>query len=346
MEASMNERRGLVWAAVHGARAFASPAILASMLCFPPAPAHAQSTIYNSLTLEWIAPGDDGDQGQVSSYQLRYSTTPVGTDTTGWWNGVPTSQRLTLGPPLEAAGNTDQYLVTGLTQGTTYHFVLRALDDAFNISGYSNVATGSTASCNAPTTTPSNFAASPDTGQVSVTWGNTGDPLAVSVHLYRGQGTSGSMTLYQTLSPTTTSYLDTAVSPGATYRYRAAYMGSICEGSATATLTVTLPGLPAPPPAGTSTSAIHAYPNPARSGGPVRLVVNVGAAVASFVSLRLYDMSGRWIATPVNGSYPPGSTDVAWNRLGRDGRNVGPGYYELIGTVGATKVRERLVLLP
>jgi hypothetical protein len=330
-------------------RRVAVGAALALTLLFAAAHAHAQTTIYNSLTLLWIASGDDGDQGQVSSYQLRYSTAaPAGTDSLSllaWWNAVPSAQQLTLGPPLAAAGDDDSTRVTGLTQGTTYHFVLRARDEVFNTSGFSNVATGTTASCNAPTTAPNNFAASPDTGQVSVTWTNSSDPNAVSIHLYRGVGSSGPLTLYQTLSLGTTSYLDTNVSAGATYRYRASYMGAICEGPTTGTVQATLPGLPTPAPGATSASTIHAYPNPAPSG-PVRVVVNVGASVASMVSLRLYDLTGRWIATPVSGSYPPGATVVTWNRLGRDGKNVGPGYYELLGTIGLTKVRERLVLLP
>lgn len=311
------------------------------------ASAEAQTNPYNSLTLSWVAPGDDGDQGQVSSYELRFSTSAVGVDTTAWWAGVPPSQRLTLGPPLAPAGATDQTVVTGLAQGTTYYFVLVARDDAFNTSAFSNVAVGTTQSCNPPTTAPPSFAAVADTGQVATSWGANTDPNAVSVHLYRAQGTSGWWGLLQTLAIGTTSYLDTSVAPGTIYRYRAAYMGALCEGPTTSVAQVTVPGTPAPaPPPSTanSPSRVHAYPNPA--SGSLHVVLEVGAAASMPVYLRLFDLNGHWVATLVDGTYPPGSTEVPWNRVGRDGRTVGPGYYELLGTVGITRVRERLVLLP
>jgi hypothetical protein len=57
-------------------------------------------------------------------------------------------------------------------------------------------------------------------------------------------------------------------------------------------------------------------------------------------------MSGRWLATIADGSYPPGSTVLSWNRAGRNGQPVAPGYYELLGTIGGVKVRDRLVLVP
>lgn len=320
-------------------------AILFASALLAPAPTRAQTTPYNSMAVLWVAPGDDGDVGQVSSYELRYSTTPVGTDTTGWWNGVPFAQRLTLGPPLAPAGQDDSTRVTGLTPGTTYYFVLRAWDDYFNVSDFSNVATGTTQSCNAPAAAPTPFGATVDSGDVLVNWGNTSDPNALSIRLYRAPGTTGgTWTLIQTLPVTTLSYLDTAVSAGATYRYRAAYMGSVCEGPTTAVEMVTVPGAAPPPAASTSISKIHAYPNP--SSGPLRIVLDVEAAAPLHAYIRLFDMNGHWVATPINGSYPPGTTEVTWNRTGRDGRAVGPGYYELLGTVGLARVRERIVLVP
>jgi hypothetical protein len=333
----MNRVWGSARVALAVAIAIASPLVAA-------APAWSQ-TSYNSLEVLWTAPGDDADQGQVSGYELRYSTSAVGTDIAGWWNSVSFSQRLTLGPPLASAGRDDSTKVNGLTPGTTYYFVLRAFDDYYNISDYSNVATGTTLSCNAPAMAPTPFAATVVSGDISVTWGATSDTLALSLHLYRAPGTTGGIwTQIQNLPPGTTSYLDTSVSSGATYRYRAAYMGTLCEGPTTAAATVTVPGVAPPPSAATSPSTIHAYPNPA--SGPIRIVLDVGAAASMASYIRLFDLNGHWVATPVNGTYPPGTTEIPWNRIGRDGRTVGPGYYELIGTVGIARVRERIVLLP
>lgn len=322
-------------------------AVLSGAISLGAAALARAQTPYNSITLDWTAPGDDGNVGQVSSYELRYSTTAVAQDTTSWWNGVPSGQRLTLGPPLSAAGDPDSYTVTGLTQGTTYYFVLRALDEVANISGFSNVAVGTTQTCNAPTTAPGQFDAVADTGQVTVTWDTSSiDPLAVSLKLYRGQGTSGPLNLYRTLSPTSSPFVDGSLQSGTTYRYRATWMGSACEGSPTSIVSVTTPGLPPPPPppADAGGSAIHAYPNPA--SGSIRLVIDVAGSASQAVVIRLFDMNGHWVATLANGTYPPGPNETIWGRVGRDGQVVVPGYYELLGTVGAARVRERLVLIP
>jgi fibronectin type III domain protein len=303
-------------------------------------------TVYDSITLDWTAPGDDGTVGQASSYDLRYSTASVGIDTLSWWNGA---SQATGEPAPKPSGSTDSYTVTNLTQGTTYYFVIRALDEVGNISGFSNVAVGATQSCNAPTSDPGPLSAVADTGQVLVSWSSTVDPLAVSLKLYRGQGANGALSLYRTLSPTPASYLDTSVSPGTTYRYRATWMGSACEGpTSSITPPVTTPGTPPPPPPpppdDAAGSAIHAYPNPA--SGPVRLVIEVAGSASQPVLVRLFDMNGHWIATLADGTYPPGPSETTWTRLGRDGKTVVPGYYELLGAVGTAKVRERLVLIP
>jgi hypothetical protein len=310
------------------------------------APAAAQ-TPFNSLTLSWTAPGDDGMTGRATSYDLRYDTVGPGTDTTSWWNGAT---QVTGEPFPSTSGSTDQMVVTGLNQGTDYYFIIRAADEAANWSGYSNLAVGTTQSCSAPASAPGSFTAVADTGQVLVTWNTTSDPLAQEFNLYRATGASGpfSPTPYQNLPVSQTSFLDTNVSPGTTYRYRASWEGTpaTCESPFTPTRTVTTPGTPppTPPPGEAEGPSIQVLPNPATS--TLRLVINVTAATAQAVSVRLYDMNGRWIATLADGSYPPGSSEVGWARLGREGERVAPGYYEVLGTVGNAKVRERLILLP
>ena len=315
-----------------------------------PPTAFGQSNPYTSLTLMWTAPGDDGNTGQVSAYQLSYRTTPVGPDTTGWWNGTPNSQRLILLPPLRPAGQIDSTLVTGLTQGTTYYFVIVALDEAQNASGYSNVAVGTTLSCGAPAATVDAFGAVADTERVDVSWTPTNDPAALSLHLYRATGTTGAFALFQSLPPGSSSFVDTSVQPSTIYRYRAAWAGPYvagmaCEGPSSAVMQVTTPGLPgAGSAAQASAASVHAYPNP--SSGPVNVSMTINSAGPQSVYLRLFDMSGRWLATIAEGNYPPGSSVVTWDRKGRNGQPVAPGYYEILGTIGGLRVRDRLVLVP
>jgi chitodextrinase len=309
----------------------------------------AQIDPSRSIVLRWTAPGDDEDVGQVTSYQVRYHTTiPGGSSIQSWWDAVPTSQRVAWGHGLASAGNVDSVRVSNLSPSTTYYFVIRALDDAGNISDFSNVAQGTTApACVAPASAPQSFAAAADTGEVVVTWAPTTDPEAVSLHLYRSVGTTGAWTRIQSLALGTTKHVDTSVQPGAIYRYRAAWMGSACEGPYTAPLTLRVPGgtsNPSPQSQAVADPSIRVYPNP--STGPVTLEIQVPGTSSEHVHVRLYDMKGRLIATLADGVYPPGLSRVSWSRVSRTGTTVGAGYYELVGKSGDTKVRDRLVVLP
>jgi len=84
-----------------------------------------------TLDLTWTAPGDDGDIGTASSYDIRQTTTAPSIDLQAWWDaaisfvGVPTPQ---------SAGSTEIFTATGLLPATTYYLVVRALDEGTNIS--------------------------------------------------------------------------------------------------------------------------------------------------------------------------------------------------------------------
>lgn len=321
---------------------------LAALVVVAASAANAQDNAYNSLTASWTAPGDDGTAGQVSAYELFYDTRAPGADVAAWWNSVPYSQRVSLIPPLAVAGRPDSARVSGLTQGTTYYFVIVARDEAANVSGFSNVASGATWSCGAPTSAPASFGADTDSAGVLVTWGAATDPAALSLHLYRAVGSTPAWTLLQSLAPSATSFRDAQTSAGTTYRYRAAWAGPdiqgvSCEGPVSAQAVVTTPAR-----AGAVSIAgggkVHAYPNPAT--GPVQIAFDVTAPAPIIAKIRVYDMNGHWLATVAEGTFPPGRSVVTWDRLGRTGRTLAPGYYELLGTIGNDRVRERLVLLP
>ena len=322
-------------------------AALVGLFWWSPAP--AQPDPYTSAGLEWTATGDDGNVGRASLYRLRYSTNSVGSDTTTWWNNA-TSVSSGL-PSPSPSGSTDSTRVTGLRAGTTYYFVIRAVDDALNESGFSNVAVKTTASCSIPANAPQQFQAVEDStsGDVVLTWDATIDPLATQIHVYRAVG-SGSMALLASLAASVTSYRDQSTNPGTTYRYRAAW-SAVCgsnpaagEGPTTSEITIQTSGASPPPSQPTEAPRIHAFPNP--SSGPVQVVLDVTGTGSQAVRLRVYDLSGHWIATAVEGTYPPGQHQLTWARTARDGARVAPGYYELLGTIGPTKVRESIVLLP
>ena len=306
-----------------------------------------------SMTLLWTAPGDDGDAGRAAGYDLRYSTSAVGADTSGWWGSAIAAISL---PMPSISGQSDSAVVSGLVPETTYHFVLRTIDDAGNVSGFSNVLTATTDSeipppapgCDVPALMPAQFSAVEDSGAVALSWSPTSDPVAGALHLWRAAGASGAVTLLATVSdPAQTLYRDPSVRAGSMYRYRATWAAGCGDGPATPSRVVSIPdppGSPGEPAASSAVAAVHAYPNP--STDVVHFLIHVENPSGGHVQIRLFDLSGRVIAEIADGSFPSGETVISWPRLTRNGDRVAPGYYESLGTIGNTSVRERLILLP
>ncbi len=96
----------------------------------------------SSTTLQWTAPGDDGDVGRATQFDGRYSTTRPDTlsGMATWW--ASSSQIPGLPAPL-IAGSIQSVTISpagGFLSGVTYYFVLRTADEVPNWSDYSNVA--------------------------------------------------------------------------------------------------------------------------------------------------------------------------------------------------------------
>jgi subtilisin family serine protease len=96
-------------------------------------------TTSDSVTLEWTATGDDGSDGTAYLYDLRYRTD--GPLTEGNWD---TSTQVSGEPLPQPSGSHESFTVTPLMPGTTYHFAIKAVDEAGNPSGISNGASGTT----------------------------------------------------------------------------------------------------------------------------------------------------------------------------------------------------------
>ena len=123
-------------------------------------------------TLHWTAPADDnGAAGRVSSYDVRYATSPI--DAASW-----ASASQGTGEPVPAnPGQVETFQLSGLLPGTTYYFAVKSADLDNNISPLSNVPTGITEPADAvPPAAVSNLAATAvDANQLTLTWTATGD---------------------------------------------------------------------------------------------------------------------------------------------------------------------------
>ena len=97
----------------------------------------ATSTL-TSITLNWIASGDDGNIGTATSYDIRYATSTITEDT---WNFA---MQATGEFEPKQAGSAETFIVTSLQPGTTYYFAIKAADDNGLWSGLSNIGSGNT----------------------------------------------------------------------------------------------------------------------------------------------------------------------------------------------------------
>jgi len=87
----------------------------------------------NSVTLSWTATGDDGNIGQASAYDLRYSTSAITDD------NFEDATKVENPPTPQVAGSPEVFTVTNLTPQMAYYFALKVLDEVPNISEISNV---------------------------------------------------------------------------------------------------------------------------------------------------------------------------------------------------------------
>lgn len=92
-----------------------------------------------TVTLSWLAPGDNGSSGTAASYDIRYRFGSTFVD--GDWAGATT----VLGEPAPTvAGSTQTFVVTGITPGQTITFAIKTTDLAGNQSAISNAHTDAT----------------------------------------------------------------------------------------------------------------------------------------------------------------------------------------------------------
>ena len=81
-------------------------------------------------------------------------------------------------------------------------------------------------------------------------------------------------------------------------------------------------------------------PNPFRD----RTVISYSVPRALDVNITVYDLSGRSVATLVNGRQTPGRYNVAWNRTDSDGNRIASGVYFYKLTSGNYRITRKLVV--
>ncbi len=89
-----------------------------------------------AVILHWTAPGDDGNSGRATGYDLRCTPAVNGPiDTDEEWNAADQCE----GEPIPSMpGSSDSVMVIELVPGGSYYFCIKTYDDANNYSMFSN----------------------------------------------------------------------------------------------------------------------------------------------------------------------------------------------------------------
>jgi hypothetical protein len=96
----------------------------------------ASGAATGEINLAWMSAGDDGMKGNLTgNYRIQYATYTASWSTTTTPTNATT---VTLATNTVTPGATQTKVVTGLTVGTTYYFVMWSQDDVNNWSGISN----------------------------------------------------------------------------------------------------------------------------------------------------------------------------------------------------------------
>ncbi len=154
----------------------------------PPTPTNLVATAGNAqVGLSWSA------SSGATSYNVKRATTSGGPYTT------------------IASPTTTSYTDTGVTNGTTYYYVVSAVNTAGESANSSQVS----ATPQAVPPAPTNLVATPGNAQVGLSWSASSG--ATSYNVKRATTSGGPYTTIA--SPTTTSYTDTGLTNGTTYYY-------------------------------------------------------------------------------------------------------------------------------
>jgi hypothetical protein len=306
------------------------------LLALAPLIAHAQAA--DTVVIAWTAPGDDGNAGTASGYDVRYSESPIDA---GTFDGAA---RIEDVPSPAHAGTRQHFTVRGLTRGTTYYFAMRSVDDAGNWSGISNLVRFDWTVDTAPPAAPHGATGGKEGNSVSIAWSPSPEADLDGYYVYRAAQAEGP---YARITPdpiTATEYVDSdPPSNAATVSYQVTAVdvhGNESARSAPITVTLDPSAL-----AATEWSIEPGFPNPSRASQTVQITVVVPASGGGTLVVDIVDAAGRLVRR-LEAAAAPGVQQVSWDGKNDSGREVAPGPYRAWLLSGGSKKSIRLVRVP
>jgi hypothetical protein len=309
------------------------PIILGLLLLFlVPVVSYGQP---GSVTLVWTAPGDDANIGTATAYQMMRSPSPITAQ--NWSQGTPVNGL----PAPQAAGTRQSVTVSGLTQGTTYYFAIRTVDDAGNWSGLSNVLRWDWVYDTAPPGAPRGLAAARESANLRLSWTANSEPDLAGYIVYRAVQPGPLSRVSGALLPSS-QFLDTTIPPGtSTVWYQVSAVDeSGNESARSTTYMFSMTG------AAATWLLETGYPNPSPSSMPVTIPVTIPATGGVSAAIDILDAGGHLVRRFELASLPPGNQTIVWDGLNSAGRLVAPGVYRARLLAGEERQYVRLVRTP
>jgi len=311
----------------------------------------------STVTLRWTAPGDDDEEGQASSYDIRYSFSMI--DENNWETAGQAAN-----PPLPApAGSQEVFTVDDLVPDKTYYLAIKTSDEMYNWSPLSNVVEFSTLD-NIPPGSISDLEAMPgeDEDEINIEWHAPGD-----------NGNSGTASSY--IIKTHTEFITednwnlavTVENPpdpleGGTFQafeLEDLEEGQVCyiaiktvdeadNISEISNIDFATPG--ADPNTGIDDplaelplefSLKQNYPNPFNPTTNIEFSI----ASASDVKLDIYNTLGNKVSTVVNDYLMPGYYSVTWSGESYSSNRVSSGIYFYILSAGEYIEKKKMIMI-
>ena len=177
----------------------------------------------------------------VSSSEINLTWTDQSTNETGFQIERKTGIGGTYALIGTAAANATTYNSTGLADGTTYYYQVRAVNSAGN-SAYTNQAATTT-----PISTPANLSATAvSSSQINLTWTDQ-STSETGFRIERKTGAGGTYAQIGTVAANATAYNDSGLAEGTMYFYRVRALGNLGNSAASNEASATTISPPPPP---------------------------------------------------------------------------------------------------
>ncbi len=309
----------------------------ALIVVLAPMMARAQSAP-DSVTLQWTAPGDDGNLGTATLYHMKFSVSPINSGNWALANDAPG-----MPTPL-VAGSHQTVKIHGLSRDTTYYFAIRAEDDAGNLGLISNVVTWDWVYDTAPPAAPTGLTATKAGSGVQLAWNANTEPDLQGYSVYRATASGGPFSKITSSLLTSSAYVDP--SPPATTDVWYEVTASDVSNNESATSSAFHLSLSTAASPTLADALAPGYPNPSHIGQPVCMPITLAGSGA-----------GAWIDIVNAGGFrirrldvysAPRCSDgsIRWDGRNDAGADVAPGVYRAWLIDGEHRTSIKLVRQP